>query len=139
MSGWSVMTVSPPKSLSRDARDVANEKIESFLENEYGEGADGYGDRTVQLPRGTATYTEGEFGGTEYAETVFDGCPSAKWIVIVDANDTSDSGAAEVYKIEDGRILGVDTFVGYEGAKGRDVVGMVDDEYGLLSYCSWEA
>jgi len=139
MSGWSVMTVSPPTGLSLEARERAEQAIEDQLAEMYPEHSGGYADRTVQLPRGTATYTEGQYGGTDVADETFDAIPEAKWIVIVDANDTSDSGTAEVYKRMDGETVPVYSVVGYEGARGRDVVGMVRDEYHVPSHASYEA
>jgi len=133
------MTVHPPKGMTKRARNEAATSIEEQLRDTYPDKSDGYADRTVQLPRGTATYDEGDFGGRSVADETFDEIPVAKWIVIADANDTSDSGTAEVYRRMDGKTIAVDTFVGYEGARGRDVVGMVRDECGLSCYVSREA
>jgi len=139
MSGWSVMTVHPPKSLAIQSRNAAEKTIEARLSSLRPESSDGYAERTCQLPRGTATYAEGDFGGSDVADEMFEEIPEAKWIVITDANDTSDCGTAEVYKRDDGETVGVDTFLGYEGARGRDVVGMAREEYGLDCYVSHEA
>jgi len=139
MSGWGVMTVSPPKGLTADAHKWATEKINEQLVDMYPETSGGYADRTVQLPRGAASYTEGQYGGTDLAAETLDKIPEAGWAVITDANDTSDSGTAEVYKRVDGDTLEFDTFVGHGGARGKDVVGMVRDKYGLDCYVSHEA
>jgi len=133
------MTVSPPKMLTPDAHEWATEQINEQLADMYPDASDGYADRTVQLPRGTATYEERHYGGTDVADEVFNEIPEVKWAVITDANDTSDCGTAEVYKRVDGDTLECDTFVGYDGAMGRDVVGMVADEYGLDCYVSHQA
>lgn len=62
------------------------------------------------------------------------------------ANDTSNSGSAEVYELEksDGRKFDDYTLVeeieGYEGAMGNDVAGKIRDEYGYrIPVGSWEA
>jgi hypothetical protein len=51
-------------------------------------------------------------------------------VLIVEANDTSDSGDAFLYEItEDYELEHVETKRGYEGARGYDAIGYMRDEY----------
>lgn len=56
--------------------------------------------------------------------------------VIVQANDTTDSGLGVVYrpKIEQGDVTleVVDEFEGFEGARANDVAGAIQQEYGYF-------
>lgn len=131
MSGWTAATVHPPKGLSADARKKAEKSIEQRLQDEHGEYADGYAERTVQLARNCDHETE--------AQALFDLCPEAKFVAIMSCNDTSDSGYGSVYEIDEGDIIEQFRKIGYEGAKGEDVRGEINEKFGLRSYTSWEA
>jgi hypothetical protein len=135
MSGWTAVTVHPPKGLSESAENKANNAIEQYLSEEYGSDsiptADGYADRTIQVERGA--------DHRKWGERLFEEIPEAKYVVAVSANDTSDSGYGTVLKREDGNTVIIDEKDGYEGAKGNDVVGYIRDEHNLHGYSSWEA
>jgi hypothetical protein len=134
MSGWTAVTVHEPDGLSRDVRDEAREAIESHLSEYTGDTvptADGYADRTLQVERGA--------DHRQWAERLFDEIPEASRIIVVSTNDTSDSGYGTYFEMQDGDVVEVDSFSGYEGAKGRDVTGYFREEYSLSSYASWKA
>lgn len=131
MSGWTAVTVHPPKNLSGPAEEEAKERIEESLEQMYGEDAGGYAARTVQETRGARD--------GRVADRIFENVPHAKWVVVVHANDTTVSGDGTVWKREAGETVKVDSKAGYEGARGKDVTGYIRDEHGLLCYATWEA
>jgi len=128
MSGWTAVTL-------HASDEEANEQIDRELREAY-QGtevwtAEGYADRTVQVERGANHQTTAEILADEF--------PEAEDIVVVSANDTSDSGYGTVFNIEDGVVEKVDSKEGYEGARGRDVTGYIEDEYNLRCYATWEA
>jgi len=131
MSGWTAITMHPPATLSFETRDTANEQIEAQMNEHYGDSADGYADRTAQLPRSC--------NHREYAEDAFDNVPSAGRCVIISANDTSDSGYGHAYEMINGNCMEIAEMHGYEGARGNDVRGYIKDETGLSGYRTWEA
>lgn len=60
-------------------------------------------------------------------------------VLIIRANDTTDSGSGELYKfveLECGRIHleSVDEKIGYEGARARDVTGYFREEHGVNGF-----
>jgi len=128
MSGWTAVTL-------HASDEETNEAIDRELREAY-QGAEvwtaeGYADRTVQVERGANHQTT--------ADTLADEFPEVEDIVVVSANDTSDSGYGTVFNIEDGVVEKVDSKEGYEGARGRDVTGYIEDEHGLRCYATWEA
>jgi hypothetical protein len=59
-------------------------------------------------------------------------CVYADRVLIVSANDTSDSGAGILFeRKEDGSVEKVDEETGYHGAKGKDVTGYFRDEHNI--------
>lgn len=152
MSGWTVMTVEPPKDAGDtvietiescphcgeplEQREVTpEERIERYLQDEHGEDADGYADRTVQLPRGMSDDL-----AIKVANAAFDECAAAGRVAIVTANDTSDSGSYwYLERNETGGATLVDQWDGYEGARGNDAVGRLQEQHDMRGYCSWEA
>jgi hypothetical protein len=131
MSGWTAITMHPPADLSSEAEDTANEQIEAQMNDYYGDDADGYADRTAQLPRSC--------DHRKYVEDAFDNVPSAGRCVIISANDTSDSGYGHAYEMRDGSCVEIAEMYGYEGARGEDVRGYIKEETGLRGYPWWEA
>lgn len=61
-----------------------------------------------------------------------------KHVVLVEANDTTDSGYAVVYKPTEDGLEKVEEIQGYEGANARDVVGEYRDKYGQSIRVHWE-
>lgn len=86
----------------------------------------------IHPQRSVASYTEGEPQGQSVAEGLFEDCPYVQRILIISANDTSDSGAGELYKRDgDGGAVLVDHWVGYEAAHGQDVRGHFREEHNI--------
>jgi len=52
-------------------------------------------------------------------------------VLIINANDTSDSGSGILYALRDGRLEIVEEEHGYEGARGHDVTGFFREEYDI--------
>lgn len=53
-------------------------------------------------------------------------------VAISHANDTSDSGSAQIYDLKNGQLNEViDSYEGYEGARGADTQGEIRDAYGI--------
>lgn len=63
------------------------------------------------------------------AEEILTNCPRANRVLIIHANDTSDSGVGYLYRMSDGEFEKVDEWAGYEGAVGSDVQGYFREEY----------
>lgn len=140
MSGWTNLTI-------HASDDEANERIDQELRDEYtGKRpytATGWADRTVKVGRGAKHYR----AAREFAEKF----PEAEYIVVVSANDTSDSGDGTLFRVtlsadgsEDERfnehpIKKIDEKSGYEGASGRDVTGYFRDEHGIIGHASMGA
>jgi hypothetical protein len=128
MSGWTAVTL-------HASDEETNERIDRELREAYNGGtvwtAEGYADRTVQVERGANHQTTAEILAEEF--------PEVEDIVVVSANDTSDSGFGTVFNVENGAVTKVDSKEGYEGAKGRDVTGYIRDEHGLKCHATWEA
>lgn len=110
-----------------------DDAINWYLDQEYPEDSSGYGKRTVQIPRNA--------DHKKWAVILTEDVPKVvEKVAIVSANDTSDSGYGTVWDVDDdGTVEKIDEKDGYEGAEGRDVTGYIKEEYGLLSYASWEA
>lgn len=129
MSGWCAVTL-------HAADDESNEELNQQIEDAYGGNgrepwtADGYADRTIQVERGA----NHEYVAKQLAEEF----PLAEQIVVVSANDTSDSGNGTLFDVTDG-VEQIDHEQGYEGARGRDVTGYFREEYDVQSYATWEA
>lgn len=140
MSGWTALTIHADD-------EETNERIDRELREKY-EGsepytAEGYADRTVQVGR----HANHRDTAKEFAEQF----PEAEYIVVVSANDTSDTGTGSLFQVtlcndgsKDGRFnqhptKQIDSETGYQGARGKDVTGYFRREYGLQSYCTYEA
>jgi len=52
-------------------------------------------------------------------------------VLIINANDTSDSGSGRLYALRDGTLEIVEEEQGYEGARGHDVTGYFREEYDI--------
>lgn len=128
MSGWTALTIHA----SDDEQAVI---IDEALRQEYTGrepySAEGYADCTVQVGRGVSHSAVARKFAEEF--------PDAEHIIVVSANDTSDSGRGTLFSIENGTIEEVDSMDGYEGAMGRDVTGYFQEEYGVTGYSSFEA
>lgn len=92
---------------------------------------------TFQYPdRHGASYTN-EPAAEGIAERLLDECEYVQRVLIVSANDTSDSGAGELYERgDDGSPELVDHWTGYEGAVGRDVTGYFSEEHSISGCAS---
>lgn len=76
-------------------------------------------------------------GGKSVAQQIFDECPAAGRVLIICANDTSDSGDGWLYeRDEDGNAKLVDEKSGYEGCVGRDVQGYFREEHNISGLAS---
>lgn len=130
MSGWTAVTL-------HAETEEENEQLNENIEAEYGGNgrrpwtADGYADRTIQVERGA------DHEGV--ARMLADEFPLADRIIVVSANDTTDSGYGTLFDVGDGSVEEIDRKEGYEGAKGRDVTGYFREEYGVTGYATWEA
>lgn len=136
MSGWTALTIH-----TKDK--TKNKKLDKDLRNLYPDDADGYGDRTVQLAR-MANHWE---SAVEFAREF----PVADTIIVVSANDTTDSGNGSLFQItlnSDGSkdefynshpIDKIDEKVGAEGDVGKDVVSYFSDEYDLDCHARYDA
>lgn len=111
------------------------EKINEFWEQKAGE------DRLTHDPL-TARYGE---RGLAYDESqrktvvreIFEECDYAEKVLIVSANDTSDSGCGALFKRdEQGQPKFVEEWSGYERARGNDVVGYFRDEHNISGKAS---
>lgn len=68
----------------------------------------------------------------KFAQNIMDDCPYADKVLIISANDTSDSGCGVLYeRNEDGEAELVDEHTGYEGAKGKDTEGYFREEHNI--------
>lgn len=154
MSGWAAMTVEPAAGLEGKESEfvvqtcphcgepietdtkTAEERIERYLQDKYGDDADGYAERTVQLGdlRGLK-----DTDAVTRAKEVFDECEVAGRVAIIVAGDTSDTGCYwYLERTEHGASL-VDKWEGYEGARGRDCEGRLQEEHSMRGYATWEA
>jgi hypothetical protein len=127
--------------VERENEERAEEEIEEYLNEEfehspYDDPAEGYAERTVQCGD---LRSGGEDAARNEADRVFEECPYAGRIVVCIAGDTSDSGGAYYFERQEGETVLVDKFMGYEGARGRDAVGYIQDEYNLRCFASYEA
>jgi len=98
MSGWTAVTL-------HASNEETNESIDRELREAY-QGTevwttDGYADRTVQVERGASHQAIAEILAEEF--------PEVEDIVVVSANDTSDSGFGTVFTVEDGSVKKVDS------------------------------
>jgi len=124
MSGWTAATLHGNN----------NELLEGLVTEYYPEDGSGYAERTIQLPRSCDHESQACILVEQF------GMVNINYITIVSANDTSDSGYGTVWAVtEESYVEKIDEKQGYEGAKGRDVIGYIDQEYGLSSYASFEA
>ena len=140
MSGWSALT------LNFD-NEQYEEEVDAVLRQEYtGRDpytAEGYANTTVQVGR----HADHRSVAAEFAEEF----PRARSIVVVSANDTTDSGHGTLFRVtlsNDGSndrrfnehpVKEIDRKEGHNGAQARDVVGYFDDMHGVRCYNSWEA
>lgn len=140
MSGWTALTIHVED-------DETEECIDQELREEYTGrepySATGYADCTVQVGR----HANHESVARDFAKEF----PEASHIVVVSANDTSDSGYGSLFRVtlaNDGSkderfnehpVKQIDSMHGYEGARGSDVTGYFRKEHGIRGYESWEA
>jgi hypothetical protein len=140
MSGWTNLTI-------HASDEETNERIDQELREEYTGrrpySATGFADRTVKVERGA----NHEYAAKGFAKKF----PEAKWIIVIAANDTSDSGNGTLFRVtlsQDGSpdqrfnqhpVKEIDHKQGYERARGSDVVGHFRDEHGVKGYCELEA
>lgn len=120
-------------------------KVHKYLKDRCGEDNSHpfltYDDTTACMgPRGLADMDDSygrETSAKDYAQEIFDECEYASRILIVSANDTSDSGSGRLFeKDEDGNAVEVDYHQGYEGAKGRDVTGYFRENHNISGVAS---
>ena len=129
MSGWTVLTF---EFEDDEQAAIVDEALRIEYDGQRAPTATGYADCTVQLERGISREQAAERWANEY--------PDANRIVVVQANDTTDSGDGTLFNVDDnGNVEQIDEKHGYEGARGRDVTGYFGDEYGLSGYSTWEA
>lgn len=132
MSGWSVVTLHASNS-------EENEKLNEDVNRLYGDPEDvndvphagGYAERTIQEARGA--------NHKALARKYADKFGRAEQIIVVSANDTSDSGYGTLFDVTENGVEKVERWEGYEGAVGRDVTGYFREEYGVKGYATWEA
>lgn len=96
------------------------EKLKEAIENEYNSNQA----RTTRNGDVEA-YSPGYEGNLVIKEAMKE--VGYKEAVILEANDTTDSGKATVFKNGEK----IDEFEGYEGARGADAAGMANNEYNL--------
>lgn len=108
--------------------------VNDYLRERWSEEAsDSYG----VLPRDPPTFQHGirglapNGGVNDVVDEIFTDCPHAERILVICANDTSDSGSGWLYQRTNGGWELVDQEDGYEGARGRDVTGFFRDEYNI--------
>ena len=65
------------------------------------------------------------------AKTILDECEAANRVLVVAANDTSDSGTGWLYEEQDGIVKQVDKTEGYMGAQAKDVIGYFREEHNM--------
>jgi len=114
----------------------AEECVVEYIEDNYE-----FRGESALIPRDPPTFQPGYRGlasdddkSRMYAEEIFEDCKFAKRVLIISANDTSDSGSGILYeRSEPGatKAVKVDFKMGYEGARGRDVTGYFRDEYSI--------
>lgn len=124
MSGWTNVTM-----LAQDDEDT--DAIEARLSDEWERRSSGYADNTVVERRGI----DHEVAAQQWANHF----PEADRILVISANDTSDSGTGTLFTVEDGEVEQVAEKAGYAGANGKDVVGYFREEHDAKGYASWEA
>jgi hypothetical protein len=140
MSGWTALTIHAED-------DDIEEEIDRELREKYTGSepyaATGHAERTVQVGRNV--YHESV--AKEFAKEF----PRADRIIVVSANDTTNSGNGSLFRVtlsKDGSpderfnkhpIKEIDTKEGHQGARGNDVTGYFRDEYDTRGYSTWEA
>jgi len=83
-------------------------------------------------PRALATETGHGSNSKKKAQELMNECPYADKVLIISANDTSDSGCGVLYeRNENGKAEMVDEHTGYHGAKGKDVTGYFREEHNI--------
>lgn len=65
------------------------------------------------------------------ATTILDECDAANRVLVVAANDTTDSGTGWLYEEQDGTVKQVDETSGYMGAQAKDVIGYFREEHDI--------
>lgn len=119
------------KALEETGEANAEERVRNWLkawsQDFYEKRADsliGTGTPKVQYPsRGKAIPL--------VAEEILANCPYANRVLVVCANDTSDSGTGWLYEMEDGEFVEVDKKEGYGGARAKDVTGYFREEHNI--------
>lgn len=112
-----------------DAGERVDDYLDSVVENHVSAEAT-YTDHTLLWgPRGLA---HDKSDAQDRAEEIFDACDNAKRVLIISANDTSDSGVGVLFGRDgDGGAREIDYKEGYEGAVGADVRGYFKDKHDI--------
>lgn len=123
MSGWATATIN-------FNREVEESKIKEQIADKVAGGQ-------IFSRRKEGTYLDytiwGYDGAGKAREIAKQVAEDGDEVVIIEANDTSDSGRGVLYEMNGGELEKVDEWGGYEGAKGRDVVGYMAENHNVSS------
>jgi len=112
MSGWKTATVE-----IEDVEDAVDEVVERRPE-------------VKKLTRDTIGMAGYEAPIMKVVDEIIEGVDQGR-ILVINANDTTDSGSGTLYEIsEDGIEIG-ETHHGYEGARAEDVRGYFEEHYDI--------
>lgn len=117
-----------------DAEQIVSDWLKEWSSNFFRDSYDAFiswhSPPTVQYPsRGDAL--------PSVAKEILKDCPYAERVLVIHANDTSDSGKGYLYQLDDdGEFEKVDEWAGYEGAVGRDVAGYFREEHRISGLAS---
>lgn len=123
-STWTNVTVEPADDIPDELKSSANpptpEEVVKVRLEEFGEYV--YNDDYPSIQRGRTPNPE------ELAQEIADTMPAHR-ILIIRVSDSTHAGSGILYTVEDGTVEEVDSWDGYERAKGHDVVGYFKDEH----------
>jgi len=109
MSGWTTITVDAN---SEEDAEQLREAFNNAADDEYNGARDGTGEKVEALMWG--------YGSGATMQTLRDNADLWERAVVMNCNDTSDSGSGTAYVSEGGTVSSVDSASGVERARGHD-------------------
>jgi len=108
---------------------AAHESVETYLRDLAEEFDSTYYQKYPETP--TIRWPSRAEDCSGIAKTILDECEAANRVLVVAANDTSDSGTGWLYERHEGSVTKVDTKEGYMGAQAKDVIGYFREEHDI--------